>query len=141
MSDKIQPIRLDYLRGMTFRAIAEKYRIDQRTAKRYALENLPTEQLEHRPYYSILDEYESVIRLMLCERPVFARTVYTRLRELGYKGGYTIVNRKVQQIISENEALGLYPSGWKRSHLAPDARSLSERIKEEKRHAHDRSRQ
>ena len=137
MSDIIHPIRMDRLRGMTYKAIAAKYGIDQRTAKRYAEQNLPLAQLDHRPYYSVLDEYEPVIRLMLRDGPVFARTVFARLRELGYTGGYTIVNRKVQQIIRENESLGLYPADTRRTHRAPAALPLTQRIKEEQQYAHE----
>lgn len=140
MSDQIHPIRLDRLRGMTYTAIAEKYGIDQRTAKRYAEQNLPLSELEHRPFFSILDEYEPVIRLMLRDGPVFARTVYARLRELGYTGGYTIVNRRVQQIISENDSLGLYPADARRTRNIPPALTLAQRIQEEKQHADERTR-
>lgn len=103
MKEKPEQIRSDYLNGMTYKAIAEKYQIDQRTAKRYVEQNLPLSQLEHRPYTSILDPYEPMIRSMLADGPVFAKTIYRKLREAGYPGGYTIVNRRVQQIIREKE--------------------------------------
>ena len=65
--EHIEQIRLDYLNGMTYKAIAKKYMIDQRTAKRYVEENLPLCQLEHRPYASKLDPYESFIRKTLAD--------------------------------------------------------------------------
>lgn len=140
MAEHIHPIRIDYLRGMTFKAIAEKYQIDQRTAKRYAENNLPLEDLYHRPYSSSLDEYDDEIRFLLRDGPVYSREIYKHLRSLGYQGGYTVVNRKVQQIILENESAGLYPKDQKRHRLPQEMLSLTERIREEKRHAADRYR-
>ena len=58
-------IRLDYLGGMTYRAIAEKYQIDQRTARRYVQNNLPLSEYEHRTYPSALDPYKPLIRKWL----------------------------------------------------------------------------
>ena len=37
----VNQIRRDYLDGMTYKDIAGKYYIDQRTAKRYVEKNLP----------------------------------------------------------------------------------------------------
>ena len=54
-SSIIHPIRLDRLSGMRYTQIARKYRIDPRTAKRYAEKNLPLDELEHRPFPSVLD--------------------------------------------------------------------------------------
>ena len=135
MSHTIHPIRMDHLRGMTYKAIAEKYGIDQRTAKRYADGNLPSDELLHRPALSILDAYDAEIRSLLRAGPVFSREIYRYLRSIGYEGGYTIVNRKVQQIIHENESAGLYPKDQKRCRIAPEQLSLAERIREEKCHA------
>ena len=140
MSDIIHPIRMDRLRGMTYKAIAEKYGIDQRTAKRYADGNLPPDNLVHRPYPSLLDDYDAEIRLLLRDGPVFSKDIYRHLRTLGYKGGYTIVNRKVQQIILEYESAGLYPKDQRRQRPSPELLSLTERIRKEKCHAADRYR-
>ena len=135
MKEKPEQIRSDYLNGMTYKAIAEKYQIDQRTAKRYVEQNLPLSQLDHRPYASILDPYEPMIRSMLADGPVFAKTVYLKLREAGYPGGYTIVNRRVRQIIQENESAGLYPPYSPRSGKLASADteipSIADRIREE----------
>lgn len=52
MSKKIiQPIRQDFLNGMSFTAIRKKYSIDSRTAKGYAINNLPLEELDKRPFF------------------------------------------------------------------------------------------
>ena len=135
MKEKTEQIRSDYLNGMTFKAIAQKYQIDQRTAKRYAEQNLPLSQLEHRPYTSILDPYEPAIRNMLANGPVYAKTIYRKLREEGYSGGYTIVNRRVRQIIQENESAGLYqtnsPKAEKLSSEENYISPIADRIREE----------
>ena len=65
--DTPSQIRLDYLGGMTYRAIAEKYRIDPRTARRYVQNNLPLSEYEHRTYPSALDPYKPLIRKWLEE--------------------------------------------------------------------------
>ena len=140
MPDTIQPIRMDRLRGMTYKAIAEKYGIDQRTAKRYADGNLPLDELDHRPFSSMLDPYDAEIRRLLRDGPVFSKEIYRHLRTLGYEGGYTIVNRKVQQIIQEHESAGLYPKDRKRHRISSELLPLTERINEEKRHAADHNR-
>lgn len=137
--EHVEPIRQDYLNGMTYKSIAEKYKIDQRTAKRYVERNLPLSQLEQRPYTSLLDPYESVIRSMLVSGPVFAKTIFSTLREMGYTGGYTILNRRVQQIIRDNEASGLYPPNCRRTRNIPsENKKLTQKIKEEQVYASDR---
>ena len=42
-----QPIRQDFLNGMSFTAIGRKYSIDPRTAKRHVINNLPFKVLEY----------------------------------------------------------------------------------------------
>ena len=131
-----EQIRRDYLNGMTYKEIAKKYYIDQRTAKRYADHNLPLSELEHRSYPSILDPYEPFIRSILQTGPVFAKTIYKALRENGYNGSYTLVNRRVQQIIRENEAAGLYPPDVPRSkNISTKSISITERIRKENEYA------
>ena len=137
MEQKPEAIRQDHLNGMTYRAIAEKYQIDQRTAKRYADGNLPLSQLENRPFPSLLDSYESLIRARLEQGPVFASVIYRELKEQGYPGGYGIVNRRVQQIILENEAAGLYPPDTKRTHTSPPGLPIKTKISKEKAYATD----
>jgi hypothetical protein len=53
----IHPIRADYLSGMSYVAIGQKYGIDQRTAKRYAFHNLPMDNLQQRPFQSKMDDF------------------------------------------------------------------------------------
>lgn len=60
-NEKTQPIRQDYLNGMTYKAISLKYQIDVRTAKRYVQLNLPLSDLEQRPFSSVLDPYKKQI--------------------------------------------------------------------------------
>ena len=143
MSDLIKPeqIRRDYLDGMTYKDIAKKYYIDQRTAKRYVENNLPLSELEHRTYHSMLDPYEPFMRSILADGPVFAKTVYLTLREKGYQGGYSLVNRRVQQIIRENEAAGIYPPDSPRTRSFSEKRaSITEQIREEEAYAASRIR-
>ena len=138
---KTEQIRRDYLNGMTYKEIAKKYYIDQRTAKRYAENNLPLSELERRTYASILDPYEPFLRSMLAEGPVFAKTIYRTLKENGYTGSYSLVNRRVQQIIRENEASGIYPPDSPRSRTFSERQiSITEQIREEEEHAASRIR-
>ena len=127
-------IRQDYLNGMTYKSIAEKYHIDQRTAKRYVRENLPLSEYEHRSYTSALDPYKPLIRAWLSQGPVYASVIRNWLLEQGYSGSYTIVNRYVQSVIREYEEAGIYPMDVKRSRKAP-LQTIDKKIKEEKAHA------
>ena len=96
-SSIIHPIRLDRLSGMRYTQIARKYRIDPRTAKRYAEKNLPLDELEHRPFPSVLDPYKPTIQRGLALEPLPARTVWNRLLAMGCRCGYTIVNDYVKK--------------------------------------------
>ena len=132
--DTPSQIRLDYLGGMTYRAIAEKYRIDSRTARRYVQNNLPLSEYEHRTYPSTLDPYKPLIRKWLENGPVFTTAIFDWLTEQGYKGSYGIVNRFVQSVIRENEKAGLYPRGARKSRDLPPM-SIDEKIRKEKENA------
>lgn len=142
MCKQNEQIRQDWLDGMSYKAIADKYQIDQRTAKRYVQGNLPLEDLEHRPYTSILDDFEPLIRAALHEHPVSAKAIYRMLRAEGFQGGYTIVVRRVGQIIEENELNGKYPqtTSRTRTRTLPTKETLLHRIREEERHAASRTR-
>lgn len=140
MQEQIEEIRRNWLAGMTYKAIAEKYQIDQRTAKRYVEGNLPLRNLEQRPYASMLDRYDPLIRAALAEKPVSAQAVYRMLQQEGYRGGYTIVIRRVRRIIEENELSGRYPPDAPRSRQLPDKETLLQRIREEQNHAASRTR-
>lgn len=100
-NEVIQPIRYDRLKGMRYTQIAEKYRIDPRTAKRYAEKNLSLDELEHRVFSSVLDPYKSVIQRWLVAAPLSAREVWLRLVSMGCRCGYTIVNDYVKKIRPE----------------------------------------
>lgn len=104
----IQPIRQDFLNGMSYTAIASKYSIDPRTAKRYVINNLPLDELDKRPFYSVLDPFKDQIDRWLLNGPIFARTIHDRLIECGCKCGYTIVNDYVRKKILEYEKSGIY---------------------------------
>lgn len=131
-NQNIEPIRQDYLNGMTYKEIARKYFIDQRTAKRYVEKNLPLSELEHRTFSSILDPFEPVLRSLLASQPVYAKTIFQFLRENGYTGSYSLVNRRVQQIIQENIAAGIYPPECPRSRQIPKKPiPIVQKIKEE----------
>ena len=96
-SNIIHPIRLDRLNGMRYTQIAKKYRIDPRTAKRYAEKNLPLDELEHRPFPSVLDPYKPTIQRWLMLEPLPSRTIWNRLLVMGCRCGYTIVNDYVKK--------------------------------------------
>jgi len=104
----IHQIRKDYLSGMSFSAIAEKYSIDPRTAKRYAINNIPLEYLENRPFSSVLDPYKHLIDQWLLNGRIFASLIHDRLKEKGCVCGYTIVNDYVRKKIDEYEKSGIY---------------------------------
>lgn len=146
MQEKIEQIRSEWLSGMTYTEIASKYSIDQRTAKRYVIYNLPLCQLEKRPFTSILDPYDPLIRSMLAEHPLSAKAVFDAIKEQGYPGGYTMVVRKVRDVIAEYEASGRYPPDLPRArHISEGERknlqheTLQYKIAKEKEHAAHRN--
>jgi hypothetical protein len=106
----IYPIRRDYLDGMNFAAIGRKYSIDQRTAKRYALQNLSIESYEKRAYTSVLDPFKPQIDAWLLNGPMFATVIRDYLIEMGCECGYTIVNDYVRSKIKDYEDSGIYTS-------------------------------
>ena len=114
---------------MSFTAIGEKYSIDPRTAKRYALNNLPLEYLDKRPFTSVLDPYKSLIDLWLLNGRIFATTIHDRLIEQGCKCSYTIVNDYVNKKIAEYEKTGIYKP---RPRYLRDRTSLKDKISIEK---------
>jgi hypothetical protein len=114
---------------MSFVALGRKYSIDPRTAKRYALNNLPLEELEKRPFVSVLDPYKKQIDIWLLNGPIFASTIFDRLTELGCQCGYTIVNDYVRKKIREYERNGNYRPYV---HKSRDKKALLEKIAEEK---------
>ena len=121
-------LRREYERGLSYKAIAEKYGMDQRTAKRYVEGNLPLADYQNRPYRSILDPYKGIIRGWLQEQPAYSSDIYQKLRQLGFPGSYNLVNRYVQKVMRELEASGRYsPSAPRIRQTAPvpDAPALT----------------
>lgn len=104
----VHPIRQDYLSGMSYASLGQKYGVDPRTAKRYAQNNLPLEDLEQRPFSSVLDPYKAMIDQWLLNGRIFATIIHDRLIEQGCECGYTIVNDYVQKKICEYEKAGIY---------------------------------
>ena len=129
ISETLYPIRSDYLAGMSFTAIGEKYLIDPRTAKRYALNNLPLEYLDKRPFTSVLDPYKVLIDQWLLNGRIFATTIHDHLIEQGCKCSYTIVNDYVNKKITEYEKTGIYKP---RPRYLRDRTSLKDKISIEK---------
>jgi len=128
ISITVHPIRHDYLSGMSFSAIGEKYDIDPRTAKRYALNNLPLEHLDNRPFSSVLDPYKKLIDSWLVNGRIFATTIHDRLAELGCMCSYTTVNDYVRRKIDEYEESGVYKPRVhiRKSKMPPVSRSSIE---------------
>jgi len=125
----INPIRQDFLNGMSYSAIGRKYTIDSRTAKRYVINNLPLEELDKRPFASVLDPYKSLIDNWLLNGPIFSRTIHDRLIECGCKCGYTIVNDYVRQKMIEYEKYGIYKAYKSKPR---DKKNLTKKVLEEK---------
>lgn len=124
-----QPIRQDFLDGMSYTAISRKYSIDPRTAKRYVKNNLPLEELDKRPFSSVLDPYKAQIDCWLLNGPIFSRTIHDRLTECGCRCGYTIVNDYVRKKILEYEESGIYKAFKSKPR---DKKTRLEKILEEK---------
>jgi len=127
--DMPQPIRQDFLNGMSFTAIGRKYYIDPRTAKRYAINNLPLEELEKRSFTSVLDPYKDQIDRWLLNGPIFSQTIHDRLVEYGCKCGYTIVNDYVRDKVLEYEKSSIYKTYKSKPR---DKKNHHEKILEEK---------
>jgi hypothetical protein len=135
IEDIVHPIRQDYLSGMSFTAIGVKYGVDPRTAKRYAIYNIPLEQLGNRQFNSVLDPYKTLIDEWLLNGSIFATIIHDRLIEQGCDCGYTIVNDYVRKKIDEYEKLNLYK---KYNYNKKDELSIDKKINEEKKLLHKR---
>ena len=116
-----QPLRREYLQGATYKAIAEKYQIDQRTAKRYVQLNLPLKEYEHRPYHSVLAPYSGLIRKWLLDDQLSSAQIHRRLLEKGCQCSYSLVNRAVQKILRSSGSNFSCPACVKDSNLQPQA--------------------
>ena len=136
--EMIQPIRQDYLGGMTYKAIAIKYQIDVRTAKRYAQLNLPLSELEQRPFTSILDPYKPKIDVWLSKEKIYASTIFDWLISEGCDCGYTLVNKYVQEKIREFEDKGFYRQSDKKVRKIQESKSVLTKSMEEINHVNSR---
>ena len=99
----LHPIREDFLSGMSYVAIGQKYGIDQRTAKRYAFHNLPMDNLQQRPFQSKLDDFRLVISTWLKDGKIPSAIIHDKLVEMGCICSYTTVNDYVQKTLHELE--------------------------------------
>ena len=124
-----QPIRQDFLNGMSFNTIGRKQSIDPRTAKRYVINNLPLEELDKRPFSSVLDPYKDQIDRWLLNGSIFSRTIHDRLIECDCKCGYTIVNDYIRKKVLEYEESGIYKAYISKPR---DKKTRLEKILEEK---------
>jgi len=127
--ETIHPIRRDWLSGMSYVALGEKYAIDQRTAKRYAMSNLPLEYLDNRPFSSVLNPYKASIDKWLLNGRIFSTVIHDRLIEQGCKCGYTTVNDYASKKMDEYERAGIYKDG---AQVTRDTTTQQEKISIEK---------
>jgi hypothetical protein len=135
---QVNPIKQDYVNGLTYRAIAEKYMIDARTARRYVELNLPMSDLEQRPFTSVLDPYKGRIDSWLSKERCYASVIYEWLALEGCRCGYGIVNRYVQEKIREYAKAGRYKEPGKKSRQLPGPASITIKSEEEKSHVINR---
>lgn len=142
MNDEPEQLRREHMMGMTFKAIAEKYYMDQRTAKRYVEMNLPLSELEHRSYTSKLDPYKPVIDEEIQKDGSKYKSLYDSLKENGYTGSYHLLYRYVRRRIVELEEMShaaaslASPESMISAVAGPaDPVTIEERIRKEKEHA------
>jgi transposase len=94
-------------KGLSQRQIARKLGISRNTVKKY-LENpeFPDSQKRKRKRKSLLDPYIGNIEAWLSEDVVYAGTwIYDRLTNMGFRGSYEIVKRKVHEIKAERQKI------------------------------------
>lgn len=147
MNDAPEQLRREHMMGMTFKAIAEKHYMDQRTAKRYVEMNLPLSELEHRSYTSKLDPYKPFIDDEIQKEGWKYKPLYDSLKENGYTGSYHLLYRYVRKRIIELEEINLpaaepqTPSEDMISAVTvpADPCTIEERIRKEKEHAANRA--
>ena len=142
MNDEPQQLRREHMMGMTFKAIAEKHYMDQRTAKRYVEMNLPLSELEHRSYTSKLDPYKPVIDEEIQKDGWKYKSLYDSLKENGYTGSYHLLYRFVRRRILELEEMkpATASQASEESTISAvtgpaDPVTIEERIRKEKEHA------
>ena len=139
MNAKPEQLRAEHMKGMTYKAIAEKYFIDQRTAKRYVELNLPLSELYSRTYVSILDPYKSYIDIWVTKGNRQFRQLYEDLKARGYTGSYHLMYRYARKAIDALPAARDIP-GEEIAENIPQKTSvrtkpIASRIEEEKKYA------
>jgi len=88
-------IRSDRQKGLSYTEPGRKYRMDPRTAKRYAESPERPEYTLSEPKPTKLDAYKQIVDEWLEEAPYSAIRILEKLREMGFDGGYSIVKAYV----------------------------------------------
>ena len=97
--------------------------------QRYATQNLPLSELEHRPFPSILDPYKPWIDSMLALAPLPASTLYDWLVDMGYPGKYRTVASYVQKVRTRDGDISA-------AHNTPKTHTMTISEKAEKEYRH-----
>lgn len=146
MDDRPEKLRQEHLQGMTYKALAEKYYIDQRTAKRYVQLNLPLSELDHRAYISILDPFKPLIDSWILDGHQKYKPLYEMLKAKGYEGSYHLMYRYARSKEEEFQKASLdklavkssaHPSCPESAGYADHMASIEGRIKEEEKYVSD----
>jgi len=88
-------IRNEHLKGLSYKAIADKYSLDWRTVKKYAESEIkPTYKRINTPP-SKLESFKPQIDEWLEQAPFNAVRIMEKLQSIGYDGKYTIVREYV----------------------------------------------
>jgi len=109
---RVRTIRGEWLAGATFAQIARKFGIDPRTAKRYAVNNLPLRELGRRDR-SKLDPHRKRIEGWVWEESITVAEIQRRLVRSGCPCGYMTVRdylTKLRKTRSESPRAGIHDS-------------------------------
>ena len=88
-------IRSDRQKGLSYAELGRKYRMDPRTAKRYAESPQKPEYTLSEPKPTKMDPYKQIVDEWLEEAPYSALRILEKLREMGFDGCYSIVKAYV----------------------------------------------
>jgi len=88
-------IRSDRQKGLSYVELGQKYHMDPRTAKRYAESPQKPEYTLSEPKPTKMDPYKQIVDEWLEEAPYSALRILEKLREMGFDGGYSIVEAYV----------------------------------------------
>lgn len=100
--EQIHQIRREWMQGMCFSQIARKHQIDPRTARRYALQNLPLRDLSRRDR-SKLDPYRHMISLWMQEEGMTIAQIQRRLNQNGVCCGYMTVSDYLNKLRTKTD--------------------------------------